>query len=183
MRKLLLTALVTCAISAGLTASASADTVEFDDPTGDAIVYRGDGTVEKNRRSAIDIRDTQLRAGRYRTEMRVEMTDVTRKVRNDFRFRVTFVGDNGNEFYVTGHMTRRGSSGTIGGDTFPYNCAFPKLHLSIDEDTFTFSVLNDCMRNPDAVKARVKTRHDFNRTDHVLDRARTGMVAYSPVPD
>lgn len=183
MRKLLLTALVTCAMSAGLTASASAlDTAEVDDPTGDATIYRGDGTVERNRRAAIDIRDTELRAGRYRTELQVDMTDVTHKVRGDFRFRVTFVGDNGDEHYVTGHMQHGGTSGTIGGDASDYDCAFPKFHLSADEDTFTFSALNDCMGNPDAVKARIKVRHDFNRTDHVLDRARVGMVDYSPVP-
>jgi hypothetical protein len=181
MRRLVLAAIATCAITAGLTVASAADTVQVDDPTGDAAIYRGDGTVEKNRRAAIDIRDTELRAGRYRTEMRVEMTDVTSKVRGDFRFRVAFVGDNGVQFVVTGHITGRGSSGTISGGTFPYNCAIPKLNLNTDEDTFTFSVLNDCMRNADAVRARINVRHDFNVTDHVTDRARIGMVAYSPI--
>jgi hypothetical protein len=183
VRQLLLTTLVTGAISAGLTASASAaDTVEVGDPTGDAIIYRGDGTVEKNRRAAIDVRDTELRAGRYRTEMRVEMTDVTRKVSGDFRFRVTLVGDNGDKHWVTGHIQHGSSSGSIGGDASFYDCALPKFDLSADDDTFTFSALNDCMGNPDAVRARIKVRHDFNRTDHVVDKARIGMVDYSPVP-
>jgi hypothetical protein len=182
MRKLVLTAFVTCAIS-GLTASASAaDTVEVGDPTGDAVIYRGDGSVEKNRRAAIDIHDTELRAGRYRTELRVEMTDVTRKVSGDFRFRVTLVGDNGDKHWVKGHIQHSSSSGSIGGDASFYDCALPKFSLSADDDTFTFSALNDCMGNPDAVKARIQVRHDFNRTDHVVDKARTGMVDYSPVP-
>jgi transposase len=180
VRQLLLTTLVTGAISAGLTASASAaDTVEVGDPTGDAIIYRGDGTVEKNRRAAIDVRDTELRAGRYRTRLRVEMTDVRKRFFDRFHLDIEFTGDNGVSLSERWLVRRDGLSGIGTGGTGPYDCAFPKIRLSAAEDTLTYSMLNDCLDNPAAVKASLKVRYDVNEEEYATDRTGgTGMVSY-----
>lgn len=185
MRKLLLTALLTCAVSTGLVTPASADMVEFDDPRGDVVIHRGEGDVERSARDPVDLRRGELVAGQYRTRLRVEMTDVRKRFFDRFHFEITFTGDNGVTLSERWFIRRDGGSGIGTGGTGPYDCALPKIRLSSASDTLTYSMLNDCLDNPDAVKASLKVRYDVNEEEYATDRTgstgstgSTGMVRY-----
>jgi hypothetical protein len=179
MRKLLLTAIVTCAVATGLVTPASADMVEFDDPRGDVVVHSGEGNIERNARGPVDLRGGELVAGRYRTRLRVEMTDVRKRFFDRFHLDIEFTGDNGVSLSERWLVRRDGLSGIGTGGTGPYDCAFPKIRLSAAEDTLTYSMLNDCLDNPAAVKASLKVRYDVNEEEYATDRTGgTGMVSY-----
>jgi hypothetical protein len=168
------------ATAAGATAAPVREHLTVVDPAGDAVIHRPDGSTEAGQRSKADVRGVQLVAGRYRTKLVVDLTDVDRSFRQRrFSFRATFTGDNDVTHWSRITFVPRGWYGTGGGDVDQfYDCAPGKPRLDRRSDVLVFSVLNDCVANPDAVRAKIKVRYRFSDAGFVTDDARTPMLGY-----